>query len=58
MPSESCGAAENGQIRLINATIVEMCHELEWRSVCDDSWDDNDARVVCRQLGLPFQGTE
>ena len=56
MPSESCGAVENGQIRLIDGTIVEVCQQLEWRSVCDDSWGENDARVVCRQLGLPFQG--
>ena len=46
-----------GEIRLVGGDNtsgrVEICLEGGWGTVCDNGWHSNDARVVCRQLGLP-----
>ena len=56
---------QRGEVRLVNGTEsgsagrVEIClpqsdanETLVWGTVCHKGWDNNEARVVCYQLGF------
>jgi deleted-in-malignant-brain-tumors protein 1 len=59
---EGCAS---GAIRLLdgaNSTEgrVEVCRDGAWGTICDDdvSWGSEEARVVCKQLGLPYSAAQ
>ncbi len=55
----TCG--EDGSVRLVdgaheNEGRLEICINGQWGTVCNDGFDIDAARVVCRQLGLSEDG--
>ena len=65
MPDHFCFLRDtfccDGTVRLAGGSLsnegrVDICQSGEWKTVCDNNWSDNEARVVCRQLGYLTQG--
>ena len=62
-----CPAAKcvEGSIRLVRNEshiwsdgegLVQICVASEWRYVCNDRWNENAARVVCKELCMLTEG--
>ena len=54
----------HGEVRLLPGSSsgevmrIEVCLSGTWASVCHNNWENSDARVVCQQLNLSYEGAE
>ena len=35
---------------------IEICYSGQWKTICDDNWENSNAEVVCTQLGYIREG--
>lgn len=52
---------ENGALRLVSGEVstegtVQLCVNRAWSTVCSAGWGNDEANVVCRQLGFGSEG--
>lgn len=60
LPTEICN---DGDIRLVDGTTafegrVEVCVDEEWVAICDNQFDNLDAKVICARLGYSGSGMQ
>ena len=53
---------QSGDVRLQDGTDpsngrVEVCWNGMWATLCSHEFDENDASIVCKQLGYTSEGT-
>jgi len=56
---ECLGSYPTGSLRLADGPMkdvgrIEIYHNNQWNTICDDEWDDTDATVACRELGFAY----
>ena len=56
MSTDITACDDEGEVRLVGGQNkyegrVEVCNNEEWKTVCDRGWREEEAEVVCRQLG-------
>ena len=57
----TCTNEEQGHVRLVDGVSmyegrVEVCASGEWGTICNHNWDNQEALVICRQLGFQTDG--
>ena len=60
-PTTPVGQCGDGALRLVGGDNplegrVEICINNAWGTICDNTFDQDDADVICRQLGVIHNG--